>query len=149
MRAAGLILALCVAAVGGWWAGGYFTHAGEQIARTPVYDHQVAYHIASLGVPPESQEYFMFDLNSESNPEKLGQEMAEALVAANEEKKSLGIIGDDTQHNLKVLEKAVQDSAGKTFPDIRLIFVGPQNMQSKVEKAAAPLKARLEYLVYA
>ena len=148
MRPLVLIGALVFAAAGGWWAGGFVDMTNADKGVQPQYDHAVAYYLASVGIPPNSEEYFMFDLNSGKDASEQAKEMAKAFITANKEKKSLGVIGDDAEHNLQVLQQAVTQSGGNDFPELRIVVVGPKNMQQRVRETVAPLNSSMQYLIY-
>ena len=148
MRPLVLIGALVFAATGGWWVGGFVDMTNADKGVQPQYDHAVAYYLASVGVPPNSEEYFMFDLNSGKDANEQAQEMAEAFITANKEKKSLGVIGDNAEHNLQVLKQAVKQSDGGELQNLRIVVVGPKNMQKNFRKTVAPLNSSIKYLIY-
>lgn len=144
---------ITVAAAGaGWWAGGQLQSPekpqSNAQAMLPVYDHQTAYHLASLGVPPGIKEYFMFDLNPGKNPAEQAAELAKALVTADKEKRPLGLLGDNAEHNLQVIKMAVAQSSGNAFPDAKLIVVGPRHLQQRTRQTAAPLQTGFQYFSY-
>lgn len=142
-----LALALIAAACGGWLLGGNLAPA----SATPdlVYDHGVATLLASTAVPAKSQEYFMFDLSSFVGGKAQAKKFAKAMQTANKEKKCLGIIGSSPAHNTQVLKQAVQNSAGKTLPNLTVIVVGPATREQATRRIAAPLAAQFRYFSYA
>lgn len=148
MRALTCLLSLMLAAAAGWWTCGLLVTRQATERMSPVYDHQVAYHLASLAVPADTEEYFMFDLNPGSDSDQQARQMAKAFAAANKEGTPLGVTGDDPAHNQAVLQQAVTQSQGAQYSQMTLIVVGPRAQRKSTQAIVAPSGARLLYFAY-
>ena len=142
------LVALPLAAALGWWGAGFAPSPATNNPQPPVYDHQVAYHLASLGVPTQVEEYFMFDLNPDGDSKQQAEQMAKALAKAEKEALPLGITGDDLSHNQAVLRRAISLAGDQTYSNVKLIVVGPESMRVSTQAIVAPLALDFRYFAY-
>jgi len=142
-----LVLALSGAGLWAAYDRGWPLAQRAETSIQPVYDRNTAFILAGQEVPPGIDTHYLFNLDPQTPERKAAESLLKGLERGQREGQYVAIIGPDPQYNRAVLE-ATAARSDRDYPQLTLIYVGPQRQRDAIESVAAPLAGSFDYVVY-
>ena len=114
----------------------------------PVYDGNTAFILAGQEMPAGEHEFYLFDFDQDQSVARDADDILRALDSNPLDSHELGLIGPDAAHNLAVARRLNDQRGADSYPQARLVYVGPDRHRAEVTTLLAPLVGELRYVVY-